>query len=78
MKTLSRCLIRLRNFVTGRHGDQRLREELEDYVAREAEANIQVGMSEEEARRRARMRLGAAESIRDQYHAEEGLPCWNI
>ena len=49
MKTLSRCLIRLRNFVTGRHGDQRLREELEDYVAREAEANIQAGMSEEEA-----------------------------
>jgi putative ABC transport system permease protein len=78
MKTLSRCLIRLRNFVTGRHGDQRLREELEDYVAREAEANIQVGMSEDEARRQARMRLGAAESIRDQYHAEEGLPCWNV
>jgi hypothetical protein len=29
MKTLSQCLIRLRNFVTGRRGDQRLREELE-------------------------------------------------
>jgi len=54
-----------------RRGDQR-------YLAREAEANIQVGMSEEEARRQARMRLGAAESIRDQYHAEEGLPCWNV
>ncbi len=78
MKTLNRCLIRLRNLVTGRRGDQRLREELEDYVAREAEANIQAGMSEEEARRQARMRLGAAESIRDQYHAEEGLPCWNV
>ena len=74
MKTLNRCLIRLRNLVTGRRGDQRLREELEDYVAREAEANIQAGMSEEEAR----MRLSAAESIRDQYHAEEGLPCWNV
>ena len=58
MKTLSRCLIRLRNFVTGRRGDQRLREELEDYVAREAEANIQAGMSEEEARRQARLKLG--------------------
>ena len=39
MKTLNRCLIRLRNFVTGRRGDQRLREELEDYVAREAEVS---------------------------------------
>jgi putative ABC transport system permease protein len=74
VKTLNRCLIRLRNLVIGRRGDQRLREELEDYVAREAEANIQAGMSEEEAR----MRLSAAESIRDQYHAEEGLPCWNV
>ena len=74
MKTLNRCLIRLRNLVTGRRGDQRLREELEDYVAREAEANIQAGMSEEEARRQARMKLGAAEAIREQYHAEEGLP----
>jgi putative ABC transport system permease protein len=74
MKTLSRCLVRLRNFVTGRRGDQRLREELEDYVAREAEANIQAGMSEEEARRPARLKLGSAEAIREQYHAEEGLP----
>jgi putative ABC transport system permease protein len=74
MKTVSRCLIRLRNFVTGRRGEQRLREELEDYVAREAEANMQAGMSEEEARRQARMKLGAAEAIREQYHAEEGLP----
>src|SRR3984957_17882487 len=74
MKTLNRFLIRLRNLVTGQRGDQRLREELEDHVAREAEANIQAGMSEEEARRRARMKLGAAEAIREQYHAEEGLP----
>jgi putative ABC transport system permease protein len=76
VKTLNRCLIRLRNFVTGQSGDQRLREELEDHVAREAEANIQAGMSEseEEARRRARMKLGATEAIREQYHAEEGLP----
>ena len=63
MKTLNRFLIRLRNLVTGRRGDQRLREELEGYLAREAEANIQAGVSEEEARRQARMKLGAAEAI---------------
>ena len=74
MKTLNRFLIRLRNLVTGRRGDQRLLEELEDYVAREAEANIKAGMSEDEARRQARMKLGAAEAIREQYHAEEGWP----
>ena len=74
MKTLHRFLIRLRNLVTGRRTDQRLLEELEDYVAREAEANIKAGMSEEEAQRQARIKLGAAEAIREQYHAEEGWP----
>ena len=74
MKTLNRFLIRLRNVVTGRHGDQRLREELEDYAARETEANIHAGMSKEEARRQARMKLGSAEAIREHYHAEESLP----
>ena len=78
MKTLSRCLIRLRNFVTGRRGDQRLREELEDYVAREAEANIQAGMSEEEARRQARLKLGSLEAIRENTTQRKGCPCWNI
>jgi predicted permease len=74
MRSLHRFLIRLRNLVTGQRGDARLREEMEDYVARETEANIQAGMREEEARRQARMKLGAAEAIREQYHAEEGLP----
>jgi len=74
MRSLHRFLIRLRNLVTGQRGDARLREEMEDYVEREAEANIQAGMSEDEARRQARMKLGAAEAIREQYHAEEGLP----
>lgn len=74
MKTLRRFVTRLRNLVTGRRGDARLREEMEDYVARAAEANLQAGMSEEEARRQARMKLGAVEAIREQYHAEEGLP----
>jgi len=78
MKTLNRCLNPSAQSCHCRRGDQSLREELEAYLVREAEANIQVGMSEDEARRQARMRLGAAESIRDQYHAEEGLPCWNV
>lgn len=78
MKTLSRCLIRLRNFVTGRHGDQRLREELEDYVAREAEANIQAGMREEEARRQARLKLGPRRRSESNTIQRKDCPCWNV
>jgi len=64
----------MRNFVTRRNGEPRLREEMEHHLALETEANIRAGMKPEEARRQARMKLGAAEAIREQYHAEEGLP----
>ncbi len=74
MRTLNRFLIRLRNLVTGRRGDQRLREELEEHAALQTEENIRAGMHPEEARRRAQLKLGGVESVREQYHAEEGLP----
>ncbi len=74
MKTLSRFLIRLRNLVTGRRGDQRLREELEEHAALQTEENVRAGMLPDEARRQARLKLGGVESVREQYHAEEGLP----
>ena len=77
MKTLNRFLIRLRNLVTGQRGDQRLREELEDHVAREAEANIQAGMSEEEARRRARMKLAPRKRSESSTTQRRDCPCWN-
>jgi predicted permease len=36
--------------------------------------DIQPGMTPGEARRRARLRFGAVGAVRDDYHAEEGLP----
>lgn len=74
MKTLNRFVIRLRNLVTGRRSDQRLREELEEHAALQTEENIRNGMSPQEARRQALIKLGAVEAIREIYHAEEGLP----
>lgn len=74
MKTLNRFLIRLRNLVTGRRGDPRLREELEVHVALQTEENIRAGMPATEARRQALIKLGAMGAIRESYHAEEGLP----
>jgi len=72
--TLNRFVIRLRNLVAGRRGDQRLREELKEHVALQTEENIRAGMLPEEARRQARLKLGGVESVRESYHAEEGLP----
>ncbi len=74
MRTLVRFLTRIRKFTAGRHGDERLREEMEQHISMQTEENVRAGMPPEEAHRQARLKLGAVERIREQYHAEEGLP----
>src|SRR6201992_1411975 len=74
MRFLRRFLIRLSNFVTGRSTDQRLREELAGHLALQTEENLRAGMSPAEARRQAALKLGAAEAIREDHHAEQSLP----
>lgn len=75
MRSLNRFLIRLRNLATGRRGDARLREEMEDYVARETEANLRAGMSEEEARRPARMNLTLRRRSESSTTQRRDCPC---
>ncbi|MGH9416409.1 MAG: ADOP family duplicated permease [Terriglobales bacterium] len=74
MNRLWRLLRRFRNFLTGRRLDARLREELAGHLARQTEANLGAGLPAAEARRRAALQLGSVEAVRDQYHAEAGLP----
>jgi predicted permease len=74
MRALNRFFTRLLNFATKSRGDERLREEMEAHLAMQTKENIRVGMPPEEARRQARLKLGGAEAIREEYHAEEGLP----
>lgn len=74
MRPLKRLWRRTRNFVTGNTGDRRLREEMEQHIALQTEENIRAGMAADEARRQAKVKLGALEVVRESYHAEEGLP----
>src|ERR1700677_1630222 len=74
MRFLRRFFIRLSNFTTGRRADQRLREELAEHLALQTEENLRAGMSPAEARRQAALKLGAAQTIREHHHAEQGLP----
>src|SRR6185437_11141250 len=74
MKTIRRLLARTRNFSTDRSSDERLREEMESHLEAQTKDNIRAGMPPEEARRQARLKFGGVEAIREQYHAEEGLP----
>jgi putative ABC transport system permease protein len=74
VKILRRFFIRLLNFATGQSADQRLREEIAEHLAFQTEENLRAGMSPAEARRQAVLKLGAAEAIREDHHAEQSLP----
>ena len=74
MKTLVRCLTRIRKFAAGRPGNERLREEIEEHLEMQSQENMRAGMPPEEARRQARIKLGGVEALREHYHAEESLP----
>jgi predicted permease len=78
MRVLRRFFIRLSNFVAGRRADQRadrrLQEEMAEHLRLQTEENLRAGMSPVEARRQAALKLGAAQAIREQHHAEQGFP----
>ena len=74
MTALNRFFTRLLNFTTRRRSDERLREAIESHIAAQAEENMRAGMAPDEARHNARLKFGAAETVREDCHAEEGLP----
>ena len=74
MRSLRRLLMRLSNLVTRRSADQRLREEIAGHLALQIEENLRAGMPPAEARRQAALKLGSAEAIREDHHAEQSLP----
>jgi len=73
MKALHRLFTRLRNVTTQRRGEERLREEIESHIAAETAENIRAGMTAEEAYRRAHLKFGAVEAVRENYHEEESI-----
>jgi hypothetical protein len=74
MRFLRRFLARLKNFATGRRDDQRLREEMEEHLVQQTAENLRAGMVPAEARRQAVLKFGAVQAVRENYHAEQGLP----
>jgi predicted permease len=74
LKFLRRFLTRLSNFATRQSADQRLQEELAEHLAFQTEENMRTGMSPAEARRQAVLKLGAAQAVRENHHAEQSIP----
>jgi predicted permease len=65
---------RLAAQATGRDNDQRVREEIEDHLSRQTEANIQAGLPPAEARRQAILKFGGVQAVREQYRDGHRLP----
>jgi predicted permease len=74
MRTLRRFLLRFAASATRGRDEERLREELEQHLALQTADNLEAGLSPLEARRQARQKLGAVESIKEHYRDEQGLP----
>jgi putative ABC transport system permease protein len=45
-----------------------------EHLALQMEENLRAGMTAAEARRQARLKLGAGEAIREDYHTEQSMP----
>ena len=74
MRRLRQWLIRLTTSLTRRHDETRLRQEIDDHVAFETEANPRRGLLPAEARRRALLTFGSIETFKENYRDQQGVP----
>ena len=74
MRRLRQWLIRLTTSMTRRHDETRLREEIDDHVAFETDANLRRGLPPAEARRRALLTFGSIETFKENYRDQQGVP----
>jgi predicted permease len=65
---------RIRGIFTRRRVDEDFQQELDSHLALLAEENIRSGMTPEEARRAARVRLGGVTQLRETHRELQGLP----
>jgi predicted permease len=74
MRKLRALLIRLRDLLSFHRGEDDFAAELESHVAMHTEDGIRAGLSPEEARRQALVRLGGAEQTRQAWRERRTLP----
>ena len=74
MRRLRALLVRLGALFGRARREQELAAELDGHVALHIEDNLRAGMSAEEARRKALLRLGGIEQTKEIYRERRGLP----
>src|ERR1051326_7064176 len=74
MRQLRRLWMRLRATIGSGNSDRDFRDELESVLQMHTDDNLRAGMTPEEARRQARIRLGGVEQIQQVVRDRTGLP----
>jgi predicted permease len=67
-------VVRLGGLFNKEQRDRELAEELESHLQMQAEDNLRSGMTPEEARRQAVIKLGGIEAAKEQYRDRRGVP----
>jgi putative ABC transport system permease protein len=73
MRSLKRFFARLANLATRQSQDERLKEEIEEHIALQTAENLRAGLSPVEARRRAMVKFGGVEAMKQDYRATHEL-----
>ena len=74
IRELRGWLVRLVGLLHRNQREREFAEELESHLALHIEDNVRAGMSPEEARRRALIKLGGVTATQERYREQRGLP----
>jgi|SRR5271165_414015 len=74
MRRLRAWLLPFARLFSKQRGDSELKEELESHLATHGEDNLRAGMSPEQARRMAVLKLGGIEQTKERYRERRTLP----
>jgi len=74
MRSLRSLVLRLRNLFRRERLERELGDELASHLAMHIEDNVRAGMSPEEGRRAALLKLGGVEQTKASYRERRGLP----
>ena len=74
MRRLRVWFLRLAGLFNKERRDRELAEEIESHLAMHMEDNLRRGMTPEEARREALIKLGGMEQTKESYRERRGLP----
>src|SRR5688572_29190436 len=78
MRRFRELILRCGGLFNKQRKDRELDEEIESHLQMHIEDNLRLGMTPEEARRQALIKLGGIESTKESYRDQRGLPMLDI